>query len=159
MQQFVNDWLSMSKDERLDLNKEQLKYFTDETFLKLLRKRILKDAKKAHRYLITFTINPSLNTDINAEELEDIIEQFVEAQAERSALGITYFAYSKEYTKAGRAHWHCVVVTTKPLPKNRFQYYTKTYGHVDISKTKVTTTLEALDYISKDVAPKVLIDK
>jgi len=158
MQQFLDDWLQMTKEERLDLNKQQLKYFTDETFLKMLRKRIIATSKKTYNYLVTFTLNPAFNTDIESSELEDIVTVFIEKQAERKPLALTYFAYVKEYTKAGNAHWHAVVTTTKPLAKNRFQYYTKTYGNIDISKTKVTTTQEALNYISKEAVPKVLIE-
>ncbi|AXH78885.1 MAG: Rep catalytic domain protein [Circular genetic element sp.] len=155
MNQFLDEWMTMTSEERKHLSKQQLKYFINEDFCKMLKRR-LTDTSKKYRYLLTFTINPSFNTDVDKEDLEFIINEFVEAQASRSALGIKYFAYSKEYTKAGQAHWHCAIETSKCLKKDRFNYYIKTYGNIDLSKTKGTTIQEALNYISKDCVPTVL---
>lgn len=158
MIKFADEWMAMSKEERLTLDKKQLHYFIDDDFLKILKRRIIASEKKSYIYLVTFTIDPKLNTDMDADELEEAIETYVESQVDRQvSLGITYYAYSKEYTKAGQAHWHAVLKTTKPLAKNRFAYYGKSYGNIDISRTKSTTHLEALEYISKDVLPTILI--
>lgn len=156
MNQFVTEWMKMTKKEREGLTPKQLRYFLDQDFLKILKEKIiLKD--KCYRYLLTFTLSPKLNIDEDPKDLEEIVEAFIEDQSKRGALCITYFAYAKEYTKAGQAHWHVAIETSKCLKKNRFQYYTKTYGNLDISKTKGTSIQEALNYISKDTVPTVLV--
>lgn len=159
MNEFISKWMKMSADERQNLTPEENRYFLDDQFLRKLRAKIKDDEIKKYIYLVTFTLDPEKNKDLPKEELEEVVTNLVEAQATRIPLKITYYAYSKEYTKAGQAHWHAVVQTKKPLPKNRFAYYQRSYGNIDISRTKTTTTLEALDYISKDVLPKVLIDE
>jgi len=112
----------------------------------------IKKAKlKRYIYLVTFTLKPdAINEAAKAE-------QYVIQQVARSALHLVSFVYVKELTKQGVPHWHCVVETTEPLKKNRFAYYEKLYGHVDLSRTKGQTTHEALAYISKDGDPVVLL--
>lgn len=155
---FADEWMTMTKEERLGLTKKQLQFFTNETFLKILKRRIIQDQKKTYIYLVTFTIDPQLNADMDKDELEEAIQTYVDSQVDRQvSLGITYYAYSKEHTKAGQAHWHCVIKTTKPLKKDRFAYYVKSYGNIDISRTKGTTHLEALEYISKETLPTILL--
>lgn len=152
---FAKQWMNMSKDERLNLTKDQLRYFTDPEFTKILRKQIIDSERKKYMYMLTFTLDPKKNEI--TEDLESTVSTLIENQSNRDALKITYFAYSKEYTKAKLPHWHVVIVTLKPLKKDRFQFYTKKYGNLDLSRTNGTTPLEALNYISKDVEPKVLI--
>lgn len=156
MNQFASEWMTMTAKERELLTPEQLRFFCDPDFCKILKKKII-DKDRSYRYLITFTLSPKLNTDLDPKDLEKVVEELVVSTAKREALGITYFAFAKEYTKKGVAHWHVAIETTKCLKKNRFQYYTKTYGNVDISKTKGTTLIEALNYISKDTVPTVLV--
>lgn len=107
--------------------------------------------KKKYIYMLTFTLKPEAVG--KAKEAED----FVRAQADRKALGITSYSYVKELTKAGVPHFHAVIETEIPLKKNRFQYYEKIYGKVDFSRTKGQTNQEALEYISKDSVPIVLL--
>lgn len=154
--EFANLWLKMPLDERENLTTEQYRYFIDPAFLHILKKLINASKQHKYNYMVTFTIDPTKNKIDDL--LEETIEQYICNQSHRDALKITYFAYVKEYTKKGVAHWHAVITTTKPLAKNRFQFYEKLYGSVDISKTKVTTTQEALNYISKESSPIVIID-
>lgn len=158
--EFADTWLTMTKKQRERIEEVELRYFIQDDFLKILRQKIEATSKKKYQYLVTFTIDPKKHPDWQSSAtLEQTVDYIVESQQDRKlSLQMTFYAYSKEYTKKGMPHWHAVVVTTKPLPKNRFAYFESTYGSIDISKTKVTTHLEALDYISKDVAPTVLID-
>lgn len=116
-------------------------------FFKYLKGKTIK----RYMYLVTFT----LKTDSIKDALQ--AEEFVKSQAERTALQIKKYAYVKELTKQGTPHFHVVVETLKPLKRNRFQYYEKLFGSVDISRTKGQTTQEALQYISKDSTPVILL--
>lgn len=107
--------------------------------------------KKKYYYMLTFTLKEDCKDDWkDAEEM-------VSGQVERDALKIIEWHQVKELTKQGIAHWHCAVITTKALARNRFQHYEKIYGHVDINKNKKGTITEALNYMSKIGTPKKLI--
>lgn len=104
---------------------------------------------KKYRYLITFT----LNNPAKAVEAE----QYVRDQSKRKHLDLTRWVMAKEYTKKGVPHWHCAVEARKPIKKNRFQYYEKLYGFIDVSRTKGQNLDEALQYISKESVPEILL--
>lgn len=124
--------------------------FENHQYLKELWK-LVDSLEKTYIYMITFTLRREMASE------EEHAEEFIRRQAQRSALGLLSFVYVKEYTKKGVAHWHVVVETTKPLKKNRFDYYTKKFGSIDLSRTKGTNTQEALQYISKESEPVILL--
>lgn len=157
MLRFIDSWMKMTQSQREAMTIDELRFFTNETFLKLLKQTINNSKKKKYIYMITFTIDPSKNTDQTKEDLESIIDEFVTKQANRKGLNIVFFAMTKEYTQQNMAHWHVVIQSTKTIKKDRFAYYSQTYGNVDISRTKGTTYTEALNYISKDGPPRILI--
>lgn len=105
---------------------------------------------KSYRYLMTFTLKPSLHGDNDSYEQA---EKYIKDQVHREALGILEYYYIKELTKKGTPHWHVAISTSKPLKKNRVQYYEKKFGHVDLSRTKGQTLQEALNYMSKEGQP------
>ena len=106
-----------------------------------------KDATvKSYIYMVTFTLKPSF------EDFEKA-ENYIKDQVNRDSLGIVNMWYVKELTKAGRPHWHACLITSKTLKRNRFQYYEKLFGHVDVSRTKGQTPQEALNYMAKDGQP------
>lgn len=156
MNAFALRWMEMSAEERSELTPEEIHYFTDPDFLSFLRVKIKEMDLKKYRYLITFTLDPKRNRDKTKEYLEEACEQYVTNQAWRDPLHIIYYAFVKEYTKSGQPHWHAVVITTKPLKKDRFNHYIKLYGNIDISKTKVTNIQESLNYISKEGIPVIV---
>lgn len=122
------------------LSPEMLQYF----------KRRARENRR-YNYLITFTLKPEV-TD------EDEVEAYIIKQLHRTPLQIIEAHLSKEYTKAGRAHWHVPVTTTTPLKKDRFNYYIKKYGNIDISKNKSTNNLEeSLNYINKETQSRQII--
>lgn len=114
-------------------------------FTKQLKAR---DVKK-YIYMVTFTIDPKIHP-ILTEELEDQIETFIIKQGERPALKVLEMEFAKEAHKDGRPHWHALVVTSKPLAKNRFNYYISKFGNVDVRKNNQGTTEEIKNYINKD---------
>lgn len=104
---------------------------------------------KKYRYLITFTLRElSLAKDA---------EQYIRDQSKRTHLDLLRWVLAKEHTKKGTPHWHCAVESRKPIKKNRFQYYERLYGFVDVSRTKGQNLDEALQYISKESTPEILL--
>ncbi len=125
------------------IKKHDSKWLTD--FYKFSDR--LKGTK--YNYMITFTLRP----DIPYKEIEDSIEQYIVRQFKRAPLQILRSHYVKEYTKAGVPHWHVAVETTKCLKTDRFNYYKKLYGHVDISASRHKNYDILLNYLAKDNLP------
>lgn len=152
--EFIQEWYLLPDDQKDD-------YFVNVIMRniplmdisKLMKQYFNSLQEKRYFYLITFTTDP---TKVKVEDEEEV-EKFIISQADRTALQFTNFYYVKENHKSGRSHWHCAVQTKKPLKKDRFNYYQKIYGNVDLSRTKAQTIQEALNYISKDGVPNQLI--
>lgn len=126
--------------------------FTDLRFLKSYMAFAKKQRrpKLFYRYMVTFTLR-SLPED------EDVIEGYIISQFHRAPLQVVEAHISKEYTQTGVPHWHVVVTTRKCLKKDRFHYYIKKYGNIDISRTKAQTLDEGLNYINKSSSSKQFI--
>ncbi len=95
---------------------------------------------------MTFTLKKGV--ELPEKDIEKyIISQFTE----RPALCVKEAHIVKEYTKANVPHWHIAVKTTKFLAKNRFNYYEKKFGMIDISKSTNKSLQESINYINKDI--------
>lgn len=109
--------------------------------------------KKTYRYLITFTLDPKKGPH-NIEK----IEEYIVKQFHRKPLGILHAEYVKEGNGQDKhIHWHAAVETSKPLKKDRFNYYIKLYGKLDISRTKAQNLEETLNYINKESQSIVIL--
>ncbi len=143
MQQYVKDFIAGDHaiyTKYIYRSSDLMKSFHDEL------KRQLKDRDVKHYYyLITFTLKPNID-----KEKYDKIEEYIISQMKRPALKITEAHYVREYTKNHIAHWHVSLSCLKCLPKNRFNYFEKLYGHVDISKTTDKSLNEGINYINKE---------
>lgn len=113
-------------------------------FHKEIKRQVNNNSKTNYFYLITFTVRECVTTK------EEVLQQYIESQFKRRALRIIQADIVKEYTKKGKVHWHVSVISEKRLLKKHFNYYTKKYGFVDISKTKIQTNEESLNYINKE---------
>lgn len=133
-----------------------IELFGRNDFCSQLSKALKERDLKSYRYLITFTLSPTLQPDID-DTLIHTIEEFIAGQGNRSGLSIIHYAYVRESHQDGRPHWHASIITTKPLKKDRFNYYIKKYGNIDLSKSKSTNKWEALDYLSKSGTVKTII--
>jgi len=116
-------------------------------FHKELQKQIKGINKKHYFYLCTFTL--SVNVCPSVRKVNEI-EEYIIRQFRRVPLKIVQAYYAKEYTKKNIPHWHVAVETTKFLSKNSFNYYQKIYGFVDISRSRINSIEESLNYINKD---------
>lgn len=109
-------------------------------------KKRQKEKKKSqgYQYIVTFT----LKEDISKDEIF-AIEKYIKKQFLRAPLKIRRADIVQEQTEQGRPHWHVAVHTDKWLKKDRFDYYIKKYGFVDISRSKSTNYNHRLEYINK----------
>lgn len=108
--------------------------------------------KPAYFYLVTFTLKPSISSSDY-----DNIEAYIRKQfVDRPSLGVKEAHLVRELTKLNIPHWHVSVQTDRPLKKDRFHYYTKLYGQIDISKNKAQNLQDGLNYISKSNTPEKL---
>lgn len=130
-----------------------------EAFRKLLMmdpnqiQRLVKDyfkerELKKYCYLITFTLREDIQ-----DSMIDEVEGYIKKQFLRHPLRVLEAHLVRELTKTGRPHWHIACRTSRPLKKDRFNYYIKKYGFIDISNSKTQTIDESLNYISKCNAP------
>lgn len=104
-------------------------------------------------YLVTFTLRPEIESS-----QYDEIESYIKKQfTERPSLKIKEAHIVRELTKKGVAHWHVSVKTSVPLKKDRFHYYVKKYGQIDISKNKAQNLEDGKNYISKSNIPTALV--
>lgn len=131
-----------------DNDKRMLRTYLSQEIVSYAKK--LANENKTYRYLVTFTLKED-------GQDEDKIEAYIIKQLHRDPLKIIEAHLAKEYTKNGRAHWHCPIATKKPLKKDRFHHYIKLYGSIDISKTKAQNLLEGINYINKDAVSKKII--
>lgn len=108
--------------------------------------------RKYYYYMCTFTLDPVIKGDMILKAEKYIEDQFTG----RPALRVAEAYIVKEMTAANREHWHVSVKTEVSLTKDRFNYYTRIYGNVDISKNKSQSLHDGLNYLSKDNPPKRL---
>lgn len=115
--------------------------FNDEVVRQIKQRNKIK---KAYYYMLTFTLKPSIPL-----EETDSIESYIKQQLLRPPLQIEESHIVRELTKCGVPHWHVAIKTGIFLKKNRFNYYIKKYGNIDISKNKGQTLNEMINYMSK----------
>lgn len=109
-----------------------------------------KKNNKEYYYLMTFTLRHNILC-------ENEVETYIIKRLKRKALKIVKAHIVKEYTKNNIAHWHVAVKSKKYISKDRFKYYTKLYGNIDISKNHSQNYDYIIEYISKSNIPKEII--
>lgn len=156
MEEIVKRFLEANPEERskiyyIEIVKGNLmKEF--HTCMKKLMKLRDRDERRYY-YLLTFTLNPKLEVD----ETEDEIEKYIITRVKRKALKIVKAHIVKEYTKKGVAHWHVATKSKRYISKDRFKYFEKKYGFIDISKNHSQNYNFMMDYITKSNIPKEII--
>lgn len=107
-----------------------------------------------YRYMITFTLKEKL---LPLEIYKAV--KFIKAQfQDRPALQIKEAVMVQELTKNGIEHWHVVCSSKKSISKDRFNYFQKIYGNIDIKKNVHNNLWDGLNYISKTSTPETLVD-
>lgn len=112
---------------------------------------------KLYYYLLTFTLDPKKNT--LSDDLYDTVEEYICKQMKRQPLRVTESHIVREGSDEDQkhTHWHVSVICEKHLKKDRFSYYVKLYGNIDISKSQIQSNTEHLDYMSKQNTPKRVV--
>jgi hypothetical protein len=142
------------KDFRQNNNKKDYSYiFTSniaDDFHREFKRQIKEDDKisKGHIYMLTFTIDPNKHKIVTDELLYEI-EKLINSQHSRTALKVRRYLTVREYHKNKRPHWHALIITDRPLAKDRFNHYIKKYGNIDLSKSKSQQPSEIVNYMSK----------
>lgn len=137
-------WTSSEANFICSLSKKQLVKIMDKISGKV----------KYYHYLITFTKDPQKCKNVTNE----FLESYIEKQMKRAPLQITQCYLVREGDDVDvHVHWHCAVQTLKCLKKDRFHYYVKKYGNIDISISKVQNLEESINYLSKDSTPVVVV--
>lgn len=139
---------------REELTESELKCVVTSEFHAAFSKHLKNSTCRRYIYMLTFTIDANKG---KGEEFYSAAEKIVIDTAERTALQLLQYQYVKEYTKQGIPHWHALVVTKKPLKKDRFNYYIKKFGNIDISKNKAQQSSEIINYMSKISEPIILL--
>ncbi len=144
-------------DELSKVDKRKVAHYISQLSLKQLDKLVGSTYIKRYLYLVTFTIDPSKHPKLDDSKLLDIFK-YISNQFQRPPLGVTKAQIVQEGNgKTKHYHFHVAVETSKYLKKDRFHYYIKKYGQIDISKSSHDSFNEILNYISKDSLPIVLI--
>ncbi len=123
-------------------------------FTRHYTKIVAGNKRKNYHYLITFTLKP--NTSCDEENIKLIQDYIISQLTQRPSLQIKEAHIVKELTKNNMPHWHCAVRTHKCIKKDRFNYYIKKYGFIDICKTHAQTLQESINYMSKSNTPTKL---
>lgn len=115
---------------------------------------------KRYRYLITFTVNTKLNTLPYSEVKKYIVKQLNRKPLKIVRAYIVEEGFENPDKSKGQKHkhYHVAIESTKFIKKNRFNYYIKKIGNIDVSKTKLDSLEEAINYISKDSTPEIVLD-
>lgn len=134
----------------MDFTQKQINYYygNKKAFNELWAKH--NKVVKTYNYMVTFTLDPAKVPDPNLEDIETYIKsQFfrVPLKVLRASIILEGDGIETHY------HWHVAVETAKSLAKDRFHYYDKKYGWVDIRPSKVSNFDDALNYMSKDNLP------
>lgn len=107
---------------------------------------------KRYFYLITFTLNDE-NKDVDPK----VVYKYIKNRLLRPALQAEKIHLVQELTQEGRPHFHASIKSKKFISKDRFKYYVKKYGFVDISKNHSQNYKTMLKYISKSNIPEELL--
>lgn len=111
--------------------------------------------RKEYVYMITFTIDPAKIPDVS--KMKNKIQDYIISQSERKALNLIRYEIVEEEHKDGRPHWHALAVSTKYLSKDRFNFYIKNFGNIDLSKSYSQQPQEIINYMSKSGLIKKII--
>lgn len=145
----VDEYIKWTKENKTTFTNTPKRFITalaqnNYQFNMLFRQKIKESKKTQYYYQIVFTLKDGVN------DSEDVIEDYIKKQFRRKPLQVVKAYICKEYQKNGKAHWHVAVQTTKFLKKDRFNYYIRKYGMINITKSKHKTLDNSLNYMAKD---------
>lgn len=139
------EWLNMLEEENNDVrNPDVLRFFISNM------KEIVHDVKsytpsKKYKYMLTFTIDPKKHEVTS--DLKDKIEIYICNLMRKPETTKCY--YVREHDKTN-CHWHVILYRKSAIKSDYLSYYKKTFGHVDISRSKDLSDTHSEKYLSKE---------
>jgi hypothetical protein len=104
----------------------------------------------SYYYMLTITIDPDKHPQDTPELyslVEDRITQLPTRLTSRKIVGLVYV---REYTKAGRAHWHVAIRSETPTEARHFSWFRNHVGNIQFNRNRTNSPQNLIDYLSKD---------
>ncbi len=156
MEEMVKEFLAMTDQAKMEeyywseiVVNNRMKEFHQQVKMFLAK---AEKIKQRYYYLITFTLNDE-NKDIDPL----VVNKYIISRLAGSGLHIVKAHLVQELTQQGRPHWHVAVMAKKYISQDRFKFYAKTFGFVDISKNHSHNYETMLKYINKSNVARQII--
>lgn len=122
----------------------------------LFHKAVVRSFKggKIYLYMLTFTKDPKKDVTDSDDKIEKYIISVLK-RTDPKELWVVREGGDKEHK---HIHWHVMIQTPEYLRSERFQYYRKKYGNIDISKSHTKNPKHIFDYISKQFKPTMYVN-
>jgi len=161
MELMVQEFIKLAKHDGLEASTYYMDMVGDNQTLELafsaeLKKQLKRGNQKEFIYMVTFTIDKKKVEDLSESKIDEI-EYYISSQKNRKALNLLKFSIVREQCKDGTPHWHALMISSKYLAKDRFNYYINKFGNIDISKNKSNCSQEIINYMSKSGTIKDLL--
>lgn len=118
-------------------------------------KEIVRDVKsyepeKVYKYMLTFTIDPN-KVKMNDAEWRliniDKVETYICNLMRKPETTKCYYVCEHKTTNC---HFHVILYRKSALKSDYLSYYKKTFGHVDVSRSRDLTDTHSEKYLSKE---------
>lgn len=138
-------WSDKLRDHNGDIRAPEMLAYTIKHMAEIVRDARDWEPVKEYKYMLTFTMDPKKieNTDMNRDKIELYICNLMR-KAETSKC-----YYSKEH-ELTNCHWHVILHRKSALKSDYLSYYKKTFGHVDVSRSKDLGDTNSMKYLSKE---------
>lgn len=149
MKNYFTTALDMSQDDS-PLGKEKLIEFISShssDILKDSKRHVWPKEEKEYKYMLTFTMDPSVFDDIHDPDTQDLVQLYIEKVLSHRVIHKSY--YVKEHADSN-CHWHAIIHTKYAYNTNNLAYYRRYYGHVDLSRSTIKTDEFSMKYLEKE---------
>jgi hypothetical protein len=106
--------------------------------------------RSCYYYMLTLSVDPKKHPEDTPQFLALVEDRISNMHTRMSARGIVGLVYVREYTQAGRAHWHVAVRSEAPMESRHFSWYRKHVGNYTFSRNRTQNPQTMIDYLSKD---------
>lgn len=104
-----------------------------------------------YKYMLTFTIDPS-KVDISCDSDKKVWIEYVDTYIHNLLFKnkTIYRAYYSREHDESNVHWHAIVHCHAAFDHKMLNYYKKTYGLVDVSRSKQLEDENSIKYLGKE---------
>lgn len=136
-------------EQTCGLRSRQCTEYIMHNYLKIYEDALTMKPMKDYIYMLTFTVDPQKVPNMSDNAVQQKIEDYI-VKVLRNKTATAWIV--KEH-KDSNVHWHCAIQTDGPFDQKHINYYRKTYGHVDVSRTRTETLENSLKYMKKESEP------